>query len=477
MKEFLQHKIFSVIAAASDELNQQSYVIGGFVRDLFLHRPSKDIDVVTIGSGIDLAERVAAMEGGVKVSVFKNFGTAQLKVPDGEGFLELEFVGARKESYRHDSRKPTVEEGTLEDDQNRRDFTINALALSLNKDTFGELLDPFGGIRDMDDKLIRTPLDPDITYSDDPLRMMRAIRFATQLEFTIVPDSKDAITRNVKRIHIISKERVLDELMKIIKSPKPSIGFWLLYETGLLQEILPEMVLLKGTETKSGRSHKDNFAHTLEVLDNVAQNSENPWLRWAAVFHDIAKPATKRWDDDHGWTFHNHDYLGSRMLPRIFKRLKMPMGDQLKFVQKMVALHLRPQVLSESIVTDSAVRRLLFDAGNDVDDLMVLCEADITSKNEKKKQRFLKNFALVRIKLKEVEEKDRIRNWQPPVNGETIMETFGLKPSREVGDLKLAIREAILDGEIANEFEDAYKFLLIKGVEMGLLVKRNFLEK
>lgn len=476
MKAYLQHNVFSVISEAAAELNQPTYVIGGFVRDLFLKRPSKDIDVVTIGSGIDLAARVAEKEGGVKVAVFRNFGTAQLKVPDGDGSLELEFVGARKESYRHDSRKPTVEEGTLEDDQNRRDFTINALALSLNEDSFGELLDPFGGIQDMHDKLIRTPLDPDITYSDDPLRMMRAIRFATQLQFTIVPESKEAITRNVKRIRIISKERVVDELMKIIKSPKPSIGFWLLYETGLLQEILPEMVLLKGTETKAGRSHKDNFAHTLEVLDNVAQNSDDTWLRWAAVFHDIAKPATKRWDENHGWTFHNHDFLGSKMLPRIFKRMKMPLGDHLKYVQKLVALHLRPQVLSESIVTDSAVRRLLFDAGDDVDDLMILCEADITSKNEKKKQRFLNNFALVREKLKEVEEKDRIRNWQPPVNGETIMDTFGLKPSREVGTLKLAIREAILDGVIANEFEDAYKFLLEKGSEMGLVVKKNFLD-
>ncbi len=475
MKTYLEHKIFEVISEASAALGQESYVIGGFVRDLFLDRPSKDIDVVTIGSGIALAEAVAAREGGVKVAVFRNFGTAQLKVPDGDHFLELEFVGARKESYRSDSRKPTVEEGTLEDDQNRRDFTINALALSLNKATFGELLDPFGGIQDMHDGLIRTPLNPDITYSDDPLRMMRAIRFATQLQFTIVPESMEAITRNVERIRIISRERVLDEMMKIIRSPKPSIGFYLMKETGLLKEILPELLALAGVETRAGRSHKDNFAHTLEVLDNVARESEDVWLRWAAVFHDIAKPATKRWEEGHGWTFHNHDFLGAKMLPRIFKRLKMPLGDPLKYVQKLVSLHLRPQVLSESVVTDSAVRRLLFDAGDEIDDLMILCEADITSKNEKKKQRFLNNFALVREKLKEVEEKDRIRNWQPPVNGETIMETFGLKPSREVGVLKLAIREAILDGVIPNEFEDAYRFLLDKGAEMGLQVQRNFL--
>jgi len=475
MKTYLEHKIFEVISEASAALGQESYVIGGFVRDLFLDRPSKDIDVVTIGSGIALAEAVAAREGGVKVAVFRNFGTAQLKVPDGDHFLELEFVGARKESYRSDSRKPTVEEGTLEDDQNRRDFTINALALSLNKATFGELLDPFGGIQDMHDGLIRTPLNPDITYSDDPLRMMRAIRFATQLQFTIVPESMEAITRNVERIRIISRERVLDEMMKIIRSPKPSIGFYLMKETGLLKEILPELLALAGVETRAGRSHKDNFAHTLEVLDNVARESEDVWLRWAAVFHDIAKPATKRWEEGHGWTFHNHDFLGAKMLPRIFKRLKMPLGDPLKYVQKLVSLHLRPQVLSESVVTDSAVRRLLFDAGDEIDDLMILCEADITSKNEKKKQRFLNNFALVREKLKEVEEKDRIRNWQPPVNGETIMETFDLKPSREVGILKLAIREAILDGEIPNEFEEAYRFLLAKGAEMGLQVQRNFL--
>ncbi len=477
MERYLQHSIFRIITEASVELNQQSYVIGGFVRDLFLHRHSKDIDVVTVGSGIELAQLVAKRTDTDTVSVFKNFGTAMIKVRDGEGFLELEFVGARKESYRHDSRKPTVEEGTLEEDQRRRDFTINALAISLNNDSFGEMLDPFGGIRDMKNRLIRTPLDPNITYSDDPLRMMRAIRFATQLQFSIVPESKSAITRNVKRIHIISKERVVDELMKIIKTPKPSIGFCLLYETGLLQEILPEMVLLKGTETKAGRSHKDNFAHTLEVLDNVAKESDDPWLRWAAVFHDIAKPVTKRWDEDHGWTFHNHDFLGAKMLPRIFKRMKMPLGDHLKYVQKMVSLHLRPQVLSESIVTDSAVRRLLYDAGDDIDDLMILCEADITSKNEKKKQRFLRNFALVRVKIKEVEEKDRIRNWQPPVNGETIMETFGLKPSKDVGVLKMAIREAILDGIIPNNFDEAYLFLLEKGREMNLEVKRNFIEK
>ncbi|MDD3961023.1 MAG: HD domain-containing protein [Bacteroidia bacterium] len=473
--DFLQYRVFQRIAEASAALHQESYVIGGYVRDLLLQRPSNDIDVVTVGSGIDLARRVAENSGGAKITVYKSFGTAMIKVKEGSEWLELEFVGARKESYRTDSRNPVVEAGTLEDDLNRRDFTINALALSLNAASYGQLLDPFNGLSDLKNKLIRTPQDPDITYSDDPLRMIRAIRFASQLGFSIVTESFAAISRNVDRIHILSQERITDELMKIIRSPRPSVGFQLLMDSGLLQQILPEMVALSGTETKKGRSHKDNFSHTLEVLDNVAAASDNPWLRWAAVFHDIAKPVTKRWDENIGWTFHNHDYQGGQMLPSIFKRLRMPLGDELNYVKKLVLLHLRPQVLAESIVTDSAVRRLLFDAGNDVDDLMILCEADITSKNEKKKQRFLQNFALVRQKIVDVEANDRIRNWQPPVDGTIIMETFDLAPSVTVGVLKLAIREAILDGVIPNEFNAAYGFLLKKGEELNLPVVKNFL--
>ena len=476
MKSFLQHIVFQVIAESSASLNQESYVIGGFVRDLFLERPSKDIDVVTVGSGIDLALAVAEKMGGLKVNVFKNFGTAMVKVKDGDGWLELEFVGARKESYRSDSRNPIVEQGSREDDQNRRDFTINALALSLNAENFGELIDPFHGLDDMHARIIRTPLSPDITFSDDPLRMMRAIRFATQLNFVIVDEAFEAIKRNVERIRIISAERITDEMTKIIMSPKPSIGFDLLYKSGLLQEILPEMVALAGTEMKEGRGHKDNFYHTLEVLDNVAAASNNQWLRWSAVFHDIAKPVTKRWDNDHGWTFHNHDFLGAKMTPAIFKRMKLPLGDTLKYVQKMVAFHLRPQVLSESIVTDSAVRRLLFDAGDDVDDLMTLCEADITSKNQRKKERFLHNFALVRQKLVEVEEKDKVRNWQPPVDGDMIMKTFNITPSPVVGVIKLAIREAILDGIIPNQFEEAYRFMIEKAIELNLTPVNNLLD-
>ncbi len=465
MKTKLTHPIFKIISECSAEMNMPAYVIGGWVRDLLLNRPCKDIDITVIGSGIDLAQRAAKKLGNkYHVNVYKNFGTAQIVYED----YDIEFVGARKESYRSESRKPIVENGTLEDDQNRRDFTINALAISLSADNYGELLDPFNGIKDMEARILRTPLDPDITFSDDPLRMMRAVRFASQLDYTIEPKSLESIAKNKDRIKIISKERITDELNKIILAPVPSIGFKLLFDTGLLRHIFPQMALLYGVENRNGQSHKDNFFHTLEVLDNICKTTDDLWLRWAAILHDIAKPQTKRFEPGHGWTFHGHEDKGSRMVPTIFAELKLPLNEKMKYVQKLVMLHLRPIVLAKSEVSDSAVRRLLFEAGDDIDDLMKLCEADITSKNEYKVQKYLKNFELVRRKLKEIEEKDNIRNWQPPIDGADIMKTFNVKPGREVGIIKNAIREAILDGVIKNEYSEAFKFMITEGEKLGL---------
>ncbi len=461
--EFLKEPVFKLLREVVAATGLSAYVIGGFVRDTFMGKPSKDIDIVVEGEGIAFAKAVAAKAGIKNVQVFRNFGTAMLMFDD----WQIEFVGARKESYRRDSRKPIVENGTLEDDQKRRDFTINAMSFSLNEENFGELIDPFGGIRDLNDRIIRTPLDPAITYSDDPLRMLRAIRFATQFDFTIETNSYEAIRRNAARIKIVSQERITDELNKIVMAPKPSIGFKLLHSTGLLKLIFPEMAALQGAEFKEGKGHKDNFFHTLIVLDNIAPNTDNLWLRWAAIVHDIGKPATKKWVDGIGWTFHAHDYIGSRMLPAIFKRMRLPGGDILKYVQKLVALHLRPIALAEETVTDSAVRRLLYDAGDDIDDLMTLCEADMSSKIPEKIRRYKKNFELVRQKIVEIEASDRLRNWQPPVSGEVIMETFNLPPSRDVGIIKTAIREAILDGEIPNSFDEAYEFMIRTGKEMG----------
>lgn len=457
MKEHLQDKIFQIISEAADELGKECYVIGGYVRDIFLKRPSKDIDVVVVGSGIELAEKVAQKLGKkANLTVFKNFGTAQVKHKD----LDVEFVGARKESYKHDSRKPVVEDGTLEDDQNRRDFTINALALCLNKDRFGELVDPFNGLEDLKNFVIRTPLNPDITFSDDPLRMMRGIRFSAQLGFFLETNTFDAIVRNKERIGIISKERIADELNKIMMSRKPSVGFILLEKTGLLELIFPEVLALKGAETKDGIGHKDNFYHTLAVLDGLSEHTDKVWLRWAALLHDIGKPGTKRFDTRLGWTFHNHNFIGEKMIPEIFRRMKLPTNEKMKYVQKMVTLHMRPIVLSEEEITDSAIRRLLFEAGDDIDDLMMLCEADITSKNPEKVKRFRANFQLVRRKLKEIEEKDRVRNFQPPISGKEIMETFNLPACSTVGEIKMRIKDAILDGIIPNEYEAARAYML-----------------
>lgn len=463
---FLNKKIFSIIAQEACNSNVRAYVIGGYVRDCFLKRKSKDIDIVVEGSGIDLAERVA-QKLGVKVTVFKNFGTAMLKSKD----IEVEFVGARKESYRLDSRKPIVEDGTLVDDQFRRDFTINALAFSLQKEDFGNLVDPFGGVKDLQAGLIRTPLNPDTTYSDDPLRMIRAIRFASQLSFAIVPESLESIKRNRERVKILSHERISEELNKILLSPKPSVGFYLLESTGLLEVIMPQLLNLKGVETMGGRGHKDNFSHTLQVLDNLSQNSNNLWLRWAALLHDIAKPVTKNFEPGLGWTFHGHEFIGGKMVPKIFQQLKMPMNEKMKYVQKLVQLHLRPMALVQDVVSDSAMRRLLFDAGDDIDDLMLLCEADITSKNEKTVKKHKANFALVRKKLVEVEAKDALRNFQNPITGEYIMEKYDIKPGREIGIIKEYIKNAILDGVIGNNMAEAEDLMGKKATEMGFLKK------
>lgn len=464
MKKHLQHPIFKKLSELADATGTEIYVIGGYVRDIFLNRPSKDIDIVVIGNGIKFAEAAGKLLE-TKVSVFKNFGTAMLRYGD----LEIEFVGARKESYRLESRKPIVENGTLEDDQKRRDFSINAMALGLNTTNFGILLDPFDGVKDLENKLIRTPLNPAETFSDDPLRMMRAIRFATQLDFAISEDAIEAIKKNSERIRIVSAERITDELNRIILAKKPSIGFIYLFDTGLLKHIFPQMAELHGVEVIAGKGHKDNFYHTLQVLDNLAENTDDLWLRWAAILHDIAKPATKRFEPGHGWTFHGHEDRGARMVPKIFAQLKLPLNEKMKLVQKLVQLHLRPIVLAQDVVTDSAVRRLLFEAGEEIDGLMLLCNADVTTKNEYKIKKYRSNFDLVKQKLKDVEKSDQLRNWQPPVSGEDIMQAFNISAGRDVGIIKTQIREAILEGEIKNSKEEAYEYMLEKGRAMGLI--------
>ena len=466
-KSSLSHPVFKVVSQIAEENGIKAFVIGGFVRDLILERPSKDIDIVVLGNGLELAQLSAEKLRVKKISLFKNFGTAHFKYKD----LDVEFVGARKESYRSDSRKPIVEDGTLQDDQNRRDFTINALALSLNKETFGELIDPFDGVTDLEKGIIRTPLDPDVTFSDDPLRMLRAIRFATQLNFKIETKSLESILRQSDRLKIISQERINEELNKIILADQPSRGFVLLKSTHLLHQFFPEMIALLGIETIDGKSHKDNFYHTLEVLDNVAGMSDSLWLRWAAIMHDIAKPPTKRFDKEVGWTFHGHEDLGARMVPRIFTRMRLPLDHKMKYVQKLVRLHLRPIALVKGTVTDSAIRRLLNEAGDDIDDLMTLCNADITSKNEFKVKKFKKNFEIVAQKLRDVEEKDKIRNFQPPVTGELIMQTFGVGPCAEIGIIKSQIKESILEGTIPNDYEAAFSEMVRIGKELGLVVK------
>ena len=469
MKECLNIPIFKIISAIATEENVKAFVIGGFVRDCILKQPSKDIDIVVLGNGIDFAGKVAKRAGRKKLSVFKNFGTAMLKAGD----FEVEFVGARKESYRYESRKPIVEDGSLEDDQNRRDFTINAMAISLNKSDYGELTDPFGGIEDLENKIIRTPADPGATFSDDPLRMMRAIRFATRLGFQIESRCFNSIRENRERIKIVSAERITDELNKIIMTPKPSVGFLMLEATGMLEIIFPEFQALKGVDESDGQRHKDNFYHTLQVLDNIAMVSDNLWLRWSAVLHDIAKPLTKKFEPGLGWTFHGHEFLGSKMVPSIYRRFRLPLHESMRYVQKLVLLHLRPIVLSQELVTDSAIRRLLFDAGDDIEDLMTLCEADITSKNPEKVKRHLSNFRKVREKMVELEERDSIRNFEPPVSGDNIQDAFGIKPCREIGIIKNHIKDAILDGIIPNDFSAAWDLMVEKGKELGLSLKKN----
>lgn len=466
LAKILDKDIFHKISEAADSLQLECYVVGGYVRDLFLERPSNDIDVVVVGSGIQVASELKKMLGKkAHLSVFRNFGTAQVKYKD----TEVEFVGARKESYQHDSRKPIVEDGTLEDDQNRRDFTINALAVCLNKDRFGELVDPFDGVYDMEDGIIATPLDPDVTFSDDPLRMMRCVRFATQLNFQIEPETYEALSRNADRLKIISGERIADEMNKIMLSKHPSSGFYYLKDTGLLELIMPELCAMDKVETRNGRAHKNNYDHTMEVLENVCKHSDNLWLRWAALLHDIGKPKSKRWDNQIGWTFHNHNNIGAKMIPSMFRRMKLPMDAKMKYVQKLVELHMRPIVIADEEVTDSAVRRLMNDAGDDIDDLMTLCEADITSKNMQRKQKFLDNFRIVREKLKDLQERDYKRLLQPCIDGNEIMEIFHLKPSREVGTLKQTLKDAVLDNKVANEREPLMQLLLSKAKEMGLV--------